>query len=145
MRATDVLMAFPEIVLAARWSACSGPKPWLIVLTVTVSHAPAARPGDPGGPQQVAERDYVKAAEAVSGAPTRIMFARDPAQRDQPAHGRGRSAADLLDRDHRRDSTSSASACQPPNPDWGIMINENRLGVRPTVGRRRARRSRSPC
>ena len=53
MRIADVFMAFPQIVLALLLVTAFGPKVWLIVLTVGISHAPRVarviRGAAPGG------------------------------------------------------------------------------------------------
>ena len=42
MRAMDVLLAFPQIVFVLLLISTSGPRLWLIVLTVALSHAPGS-------------------------------------------------------------------------------------------------------
>lgn len=74
MRGADVFLAFPQIVLALLLVSAFGPKLWLIVLTVGISHAPRVARVIRGAAQQVVERDFVKAAEAVGEPRMRIIF-----------------------------------------------------------------------
>ena len=128
MRIADVFMAFPQIVLALLLVTAFGPKVWLIVLVVGISHAPRVARVIRGAALQVVERDFVKAAEAVGESRRRIIFGELLPNVHQPAAGRVRAAADVLDRADRGDQLPRA---RPAAADrrLGLMINENRLAV----------------
>src|SRR5829696_3642364 len=62
MRACDVVLAFPQIILALLAMSVLPGRLWLIVLVVAVGHVPRVA------------RDFVKAAEAVGEKRSRIVF-----------------------------------------------------------------------
>ena len=128
MRVADVFMAFPQIVLALLLVAAFGPKLWLIVLTVGISHAPRVARVMRGAAQQVVERDFVKAAEAVGEPRRRIILGELLPNVTSPL---------LVEIGLRLTYSIGLIAAisflgfglQPPSADWGLMINENRLAV----------------
>jgi peptide/nickel transport system permease protein len=128
MRIADVFMAFPQIVLALLLVTAFGPKVWLIVLTVGISHAPRVARVLRGAAQQVVERDFVKAAEAVGEPRRRIIFGELLPNVTSPL---------LVELGLRLTYSIGLIAAinflglglQPPTSDWGLMINENRLAV----------------
>jgi peptide/nickel transport system permease protein len=128
MRIADVFMAFPQIVLALLLVTAFGPKVWLIVLTVGISHAPRVARVLRGAGQQVVERDFVKAAEAVGESRRRIIFGELLPNVTSPL---------LVELGLRLTYSIGLIAAinflglglQPPTADWGLMINENRLAV----------------
>jgi len=63
MRTVDVILAFPQLVFALLLLSLLGPKLWLIVLAVGLSHAPAVARVIRSATLDVSERDYVKVAE----------------------------------------------------------------------------------
>jgi peptide/nickel transport system permease protein len=128
MRTADVFLAFPQIVLALLVVSSLGPKLWLIVVTVAISHAPRVARVMRGAAQQVVERDFVKAAEAVGEKRRRILFSELLPNVTSP----------LLVEIGLRLTYSIAlvagisflgAGLQPPHADWGLMINENRQGL----------------
>jgi peptide/nickel transport system permease protein len=128
MRIADVFMAFPQIVLALLLVTAFGPKVWLIVLTVGISHAPRVARVIRGAAQQVVERDFVKAAEAVGESRRRIIFGELLPNVTSPL---------LVELGLRLTYSIGLIAginflglgLQPPSADWGLMVNENRLAV----------------
>ena len=128
MRGADVFLAFPQIVLALLLVSAFGPKLWLIVLTVGISHAPRVARVIRGAAQQVVERDFVKAAEAVGEPRRRIIFGELLPNVTSPL---------LVELGLRLTYSIGLIAAinflglglQPPASDWGLMINENRLAV----------------
>jgi peptide/nickel transport system permease protein len=128
MRIADVFMAFPQIVLALLLVSAFGPKLWLIVLTVGISHAPRVARVMRGAAQQVVEREFVQAAEAVGEPRRRIIFGQLLPNVTSPL---------LVEIGLRLTYSIGLIAAisflglglQPPNADWGLMINENRLSV----------------
>ncbi|MGI8711924.1 MAG: ABC transporter permease [Solirubrobacteraceae bacterium] len=128
MRIADVFMAFPQIVLALLLVTAFGPKVWLIVLTVGISHAPRVARVIRGAASQVTERDFVKAAEAVGEPRRRIIFGELLPNVTSPL---------LVEIGLRLTYSIGLIAginflglgLQPPTSDWGLMINENRLAL----------------
>jgi peptide/nickel transport system permease protein len=128
MRIADVFMAFPQIVLALLLVAAFGPSVGLIILIVGISHAPRVARVIRGAAQQVVERDFIKAAEAVGEPRRRIIFGEILPNVISPlmvefglrlTYSIGLIAA----------LNFIGDGIQPPTADWGVMINENRLAV----------------
>jgi peptide/nickel transport system permease protein len=128
MRANDVVLAFPQIILVLLLVTALGPKLWLIVLTVAAGHAPRTARVVRGAALEVVERDFVKAAEAMGERRWRIVLAEMLPNVSSPA---------LVEFGLRLTYSIGLVAgvsflgfgLQPPSADWGLMINENRLGI----------------
>jgi peptide/nickel transport system permease protein len=128
MRANDVVLAFPQIILALLAVSALGPKLWLIVLIVGLTHAPRVARVMRGAGQEVVERDFIKAAEAVGEKRTRIVFGELLPNVTSPL---------LVELGLRMTYSIGLVAAisflgfglQPPTADWGLMINENRLSI----------------
>jgi peptide/nickel transport system permease protein len=128
MRGNDVLLAFPQIILALLAVSALGPKLWLIVLIVGLTHAPRVARVIRGAAQEVVERDFVKAAEAVGEKRGRIIFGELLPNVTSPL---------LVEIGLRMTYSIGLVAAisflgfglQPPAADWGLMINENRLAI----------------
>jgi peptide/nickel transport system permease protein len=128
MRLNDVLLAFPQIVFVLLLVSAIGPKLWLIVLTVGGTHAPRVARVMRGAAQEVVERDFVKAAEAVGEKRWRIVFGELLPNVTSPL---------LVELGLRMTYSIGLVAgvsflgfgLQPPTADWGLMINENRLSI----------------
>ena len=128
MRGNDVLLAFPAIVFVLLAVSAVGPKLWLIVLTVGLTHAPRTARVIRGAGQEVVERDFIKAAEAVGEKRSRIVFGELLPNVTSPL------LVELgLRTTYSIDLVASISflgfGLQPPAADWGLMINENRLSI----------------
>ena len=128
MRAMDVLLAFPQIVFVLLLVASFGPLLWLIVLTVAASHVPRVARVTRGAALVVVERDFVRAAEALGEPRWRILFAEILPNISSPllvefglrlTYSIGLVAA----------VSFMGFGLQPPAADWGLMINENRIGL----------------
>jgi len=128
MRLTDVVLAFPHIVLALLLVATFGPQPWLIVLAVAIGHAPRTARIVRAATLGVVEHDYIRAAEAVGVPWPSIVF-----HEIVPAISSPLLAETALRFAYSLTFVSSLSflglGLQPPTPDWGVMINENRLAL----------------
>jgi peptide/nickel transport system permease protein len=128
MRGNDVILAFPQILLVLLAVTALGPKLWLIVLAVGVTHAPRVARVMRGAGQEVVERDFVKAAEAVGEKRGRIVFGEVLPNVTSPL---------LVELGLRMTYSIGLVAAisflgfglQPPTADWGLMINENRLSL----------------
>jgi peptide/nickel transport system permease protein len=128
MRIADVFMAFPQIVLALLLVTAFGPSVGLIILIVGISHAPRVARVIRGAAQQVVQKEFVQAAEAVGEPRRRIIFGELLPNVISP----------LMVEFGLRLAYSIAliaalnfigDGVQPPAADWGVMINENRLAV----------------
>jgi peptide/nickel transport system permease protein len=128
MRLLDVLLAFPQIVFVLLLVSVLGPRLWLIVLTVGLSHAPRIARVARGSTLEVKERDFVKAAESLGVSRTKIVFTEILPNISSPlfvefglrlTYSIGLIAA----------LSFLGFGLQPPSADWGLMINENRIGL----------------
>src|SRR5262249_36895015 len=63
MRTVDVILAFPQLVFALLLLSILGPRLWLIVLAVGLTHAPAVARVLRSATLDISERDYVKVVE----------------------------------------------------------------------------------
>jgi peptide/nickel transport system permease protein len=73
MRAMDVILAFPQIMLALVAIATVGPKAWLIVLAVGLTTLPRVARVTRGAAQPIVQRDFVASAEALGVPRIRIL------------------------------------------------------------------------
>ena len=73
MRAMDVIMAFPQIMLALVAVTLVGPKPWMIILAIALTTAPRVARVVRGSAQPVVERDFVSATEAMGLSRTKVL------------------------------------------------------------------------
>ena len=128
MRIADVFMAFPQIVLALLLVTAFGPKVYLIILTVGISHAPRVARVIRGASQQVVERDFIKAAEAVGEPRRRVIFGELLPNVTSPLMVefglRWTYSIGLI-----AGINFLGLGLQPPQSDWGLMINDNRLSL----------------
>lgn len=128
MRTVDVLLAFPQLVFALLLVSIIGPAVWLIVLAVGLSHAPQVARVMRSAALDVCERDFVKAAELLGVKRLRIMAGEILPNLISP----------LMVEIGLRLTYSIVIIAglaflgfgqPPPSSNWGVMINENRLGL----------------
>ncbi len=74
MRGMDVIMAFPQIMLALVAVAIVGPHPWVIVLAIALTTAPRIARVARGAAQPIVERDFIACSEAMGVPRWRILF-----------------------------------------------------------------------
>jgi len=128
MRILDVVLAFPQIVLTLLFVSVLGPRLWLIVLIVGISHAPRIARVARAATLEVAQRDFVRAAEAFGVPRRKILFNEILPSITSPL---------LVEFGLRLTYSIGLIAAlsflgfgmQPPAADWGLMINENRVGI----------------
>jgi peptide/nickel transport system permease protein len=128
MRTVDVILAFPQLVFALLLVSLIGPKLWLIVLAVGLSHAPAVARVIRSATLDVSERDYVKAVELQGMRPARIMAREILPNLISPL---------MVEAGLRLTYSIVIMAGlsflgfgqQPPAANWAVMINENRIGM----------------
>jgi peptide/nickel transport system permease protein len=129
MRVNDVLLAFPQILLAlVVLTALRNPHSWVIVVLVGVSHAPRVARVARGVALGIVSRDFVVAAEALGERRSRVIVAEVLPNMTGP----------LLAEAGLRLTYSIGIvaalgflgfAADPGAANWGQMMNENRLGL----------------
>lgn len=129
MRLNDVLLAFPQILLAlVVLTALRNPGAWVIVVLVGVSHAPRVARVSRGVALGIVSRDFVVAAEALGERRSRVIVAEVLPNMIGP----------LLAEAGLRLTYSIGVvaalgflgfAADPGAANWGQMMNENRLGL----------------
>ncbi len=73
MRAMDVIMAFPQIMLALVAVSLVGAQVWIIIAAIAVTTAPRVARVARGAAQPVVERDFVQATESMGLSRVRIL------------------------------------------------------------------------
>ncbi len=128
MRLLDVALAFPQTIFALLFLSILGSGPWLTALVVAAVHAPQVARVARAGALRVAAEDFVRHAEAIGTSRLRILLTEILPNISVP----------LLVELGLRYTYSIALIAglsflglgqQPPAPDWGLMINENRIGM----------------
>jgi peptide/nickel transport system permease protein len=128
MRTVDIMLAIPQLVFVLLIVSVIGAKTWLLVLAVTLCQAPQVARVMYAAAQDICERDFVKAV-ALWGVPPRTVIRR---------HIMPSLTTPLAVECGLRLSFSIiliaglnflGFGTQPPNPSWGVMVNENRLGL----------------
>lgn len=128
MRLADVVLAFPQIVFALLLISVVGPNTALLVAAVGLSHAPQVARVVRGTAMDIVERDFVKAVQITGVRPSRVM------QREILPN----LTSPLMVEIGLRMAYSIVIIAglsfigfglQPPTPNWGTMINENRIGL----------------
>ncbi len=125
MRLLDVKLAFPTIVFSLLVVTMFGPGKLLLVLIVGISLAPGAARVTRGAAMAVVRQEYLQYARAI-GLGTRHIIVRELLPNV--------SSPILVEAGLRMMWAISAMAglsflgygIQPPESDWGPMINENR-------------------
>ncbi|GAB3494144.1 ABC transporter permease [Nocardiopsis coralliicola] len=128
MRTNDMLLAFPQLVLALLLLSILGPQVWLIVAIIAISHANRVARVAREATLKVVEQDFVKSAEAIGVPRWRIMAAEILPNISSPL---------LVELGLRITYSVGLIATlsflgmglQPPTADWGLMINEGRVAV----------------
>jgi peptide/nickel transport system permease protein len=73
MRGMDVIMAFPQILLALVAVVIVGPHAWVIVFAIALTTAPRIARVARGAAQPIVERDFIAASEAMGVPRWRIV------------------------------------------------------------------------
>jgi peptide/nickel transport system permease protein len=128
MRVMDVLLAFPQVVFVLLFVSLLGPKLWLIVLLIALSWMPQVARVARGVTLGVVDREFVQAAEAIGLRRRRILTREILPNVTTPL---------LVEYGLRLTWSIAIVAAisflgfgiQPPNANWGLMINENRQGL----------------
>ena len=129
MRLNDVMLAFPQILLALLvLTSVDQPKAWMIVLLVGFSHAPRVARLSRGVALGLVSRDFVYAAEALGEKRSRVIVAEVLPNMNAPL---------LAEAGLRLTYSIGIVAAlgflsfstDPNAANWGQMINENRLAL----------------
>jgi peptide/nickel transport system permease protein len=132
MAVNDVVLAFPQLVLVLVSVAIAGPRPWLIITVVALTHMPRVIRVARSVTLDVRRKEYVEYA-ALAGIPRRRILVEEVLPN---------VATPLLVEFGLRLTWSIAIVAgisflgygvQPPQADWGLMINENRAGLQTQV------------
>lgn len=128
MRCADILLAFPQLVFVLLLLSAFGSDLWLITLAVALTHAPRVARVARGATVEVRDNDYIKNAEALGVPHWRIVVGEVMPVISSP----------LLAEVGLRLTWSVGLVAsigflglglQPPSSDWGLMINESRIGI----------------
>ncbi|MGO4560036.1 ABC transporter permease [Mesorhizobium sp. 2RAF21] len=128
MRLGDAVMAFPQIILVLLFVSLIGPQTWLILVMVAFSQIPSVARVARGAALRVVEEDHIRFC-VVIGLPSRHIILREilPNLRTPLLVELGLrfvysvvliAALGFL-----------GFGTQPPDADWGLMINENRIAM----------------
>jgi peptide/nickel transport system permease protein len=124
----DVILAFPPIVMALLFVSMLGPKLWLITLIVGIAYAPRIARLTRSVTLELVHREFIEVAELI-GVPRWQILGREVLPN---------LATPLLVEFTTRLTWAIAIIAgisfvgygiQPPNANWGLMINENRIGL----------------
>lgn len=128
MRTVDVFLAFPQLVFALLLISIIGPKNWLIIVAVGLTHAPASARVLRSAALEISERDYVKWVELQGVRSAKIMRNEILPNLVSP----------LMVESGLRFTYSIVMMAglaflgfglPPPAPNWGYMVQENRIGL----------------
>jgi peptide/nickel transport system permease protein len=126
MRGMDVIMAFPQIMLALVAVAIVGPHAWVIVVAIALTTAPRIARVARGAAQPIVERDFIAASEAMGVPRWRIISG----ELLPNTHGPRMVEASLRLTYSIGVIAALAFLGLSPDPNganWGTMINENEL------------------
>ena len=128
MWATDVFIAFPDLILVLLIVSLLGRDHWIIVVTVAIAFAPGVIRLSRGIALSVTTQEFIEAAEMMGYSRVQILFREILPNILTPllihfgimltwAVGMLSGLAFL------------GYGVAPPAADWGLMINENRAGL----------------
>ncbi len=128
MRGMDVIMAFPQIMLALVAVAIIGPHVWVIVVAIALTTVPRIARVARGAAQPVVERDFIACSEAMGVPRWRILFGELLPNTLGPL---------MVEASLRVTYSIGVIAALAflglsPNPNganWGTMIQENQLAL----------------
>jgi peptide/nickel transport system permease protein len=128
MRLADVILAFPQLILALLLVSLVGPRLWLIVLAVAISHVPQVARVIYGTAAGVCERPFIKAQELNGERPYRTMIDEILPNLSTPIvveFGLRLTFSIVV----MAGLSFLGFGQPPPAPNWGYMISENRVGL----------------
>lgn len=128
MRGSDVLLALPQIVFALLAITVLGPKAWVLITVIGVTHAPRIARVARSATVGVITEDYIAAAEMYAMPRWKILIS------EVFPNITGPLMVELgLRMTYSIGYIASLSflglGMQPPTAGWGLMINENRIAL----------------
>jgi peptide/nickel transport system permease protein len=128
MRAMDVIMAFPQILLALVAVSLVGPSTWIIIFAIALTTAPRVARVARGAALPVVERDFVGATEAMGMSRMRIVSG------ELLPNILGPMMVETTLRLTYSIGVISALAflglaANPNSPNWGTMIQQNQIAL----------------
>jgi peptide/nickel transport system permease protein len=128
LRANDVLLALPQLVFALLAITDLGPKGWVLVTVIGITHAPRVARVTRAATAAVITEDFVRASEMYAVPKFKILL------QDVLPNITGPLMVELgLRMTYSIGFVASLSflglGMQPPTADWGLMINENRIAL----------------
>lgn len=128
MRLMDFVLAFPSLVFTLLFVSIIGPKPWLLVVLVSVALMPGVARVVRGTAQPVVGREYVQWARTIGLPSGQILRGEILPNITSPLFVelgiRLMISINLL-----ASLSFIGYGIQPPTPDWGLMVSENRTGL----------------
>ena len=128
MRVVDVFLAFPQIVFALLLVSVAGSHAWLVILAVGISHAPQVARVVRAAALDVCERDFVKAVELYDTPSFRVIAGEvlpNILSVVMVELGLRFTYSILI----IASMAFLGFGVTPPAANWGLMINENRIGL----------------
>lgn len=128
MRAMDVIMSFPQIMLALLAVSLVGPSTSVIILAIAIASAPQVARVARGAALPVVERDFVEATEAMGMSRARVLSG------ELLPNILGPIMVEISLRLTYSISTIAALAflglsANPNSPNWGTMIQQNQIAL----------------
>lgn len=128
MRTNDIVLAFPQLILALLAIVIFGPTGWVLVLVIGLTHAPRVARVARAATLSVTSQDYILAAQMYAMPRWQIL------SREIFPNITGPIAVETgLRLTYTIGTIASLSflglGMQPPTADWGLMINENRIAL----------------
>lgn len=128
MRVMDVILSFPQIVLALVAVTVIGPSTWVIIVAIALTTMPRVARVTRGAAQQVVERDFVACTEAMGVSRVKILSREVLPNILSPL---------MVEASLRLTYSIGVIAALAflglaPNPNganWGTMIQENQLAL----------------
>lgn len=128
MRTMDVFLSIPQIIFVLLVVSLLGTREWLIVFLIGIAHMPQVARITRGVAADVVKKEFIEYAEALSLSRWHIIFREVLPNISTPL---------LVEFGVRIVWSISGIAAlsmmgygiQPPDADWGLMINENRARI----------------
>lgn len=125
MRAVDVMLAFPGILLAILIISVLGSSVVNIIIALAVFSVPTFARVSRGSALTLRTLDYVQAARAVGGSPLRVLLRHVLPNAWAPVvvYGTLRCATAILG---GAALSFLGLGISPPTPEWGLMVSQGR-------------------
>lgn len=125
MRAVDVMLAFPGILLAILIISILGSSVMNIIIALAVFSVPTFARVSRGSALTLRTLDYVQAARAVGGSPLRVLLRHVLPNAWAPVvvYGTLRCATAILG---GAALSFLGLGISPPTPEWGLMVSQGR-------------------